>query len=302
MYASIPRASGVPLRGSYPVQFRERQRRTRLENAGVTRVVFGVAVVLYLCGTLAGLDRFPAVSQDEPWIASSGYKLATAGALGSDLFAGYHGMDQHHFVQMPVYPVLQAAVFRMFGLGLVQMRVLSVAFGLALLLVIYGLGREIGGERLGVLAGALAVVQPLTAPTAVRPIGILLLDSARMNRYDIAVPVFGLAALWVVLCEASGRRSMSCFLAGCLAGLSGLSHLYGAFWLPTLIALLALGGLTRSTLRAAGFLIAGFALVWLPWAIWVGLNWSDYLAQMRHRRVALRGLFAGVLPREYVFG
>src|SRR4029077_934999 len=121
-----------------------------------------------------------------------------------------------------------------------------------------------------------------TVPTAVRPIGILLLDSARMNRYDIAVPVFGLAALWVVLREGSGRRSMSCFGAGCLVGLSGLSHLYGVFWLPTLIALLALGGgLTRSTLRAAGLLIAGFALVWLPWVIWVGLNWSDYLAQMR---------------------
>ena len=26
--------------------------------------------------------------------------------------------------------------------------------------------------------------------------GILLLDRARINRYDIAVPVFGLAALW----------------------------------------------------------------------------------------------------------
>jgi hypothetical protein len=88
----------------------------------VTRVVLGVAVVLYLCGTLACIDRFPAVSQDEPRIASSGYKLATAGALGSDLFSGYHGMDQHHFVQMPVYPLLQAAVFRMFGLGVVQMR------------------------------------------------------------------------------------------------------------------------------------------------------------------------------------
>jgi len=248
----------------------------------VTRVVLGVAVVLYLCGTLACLDRFPAVSQDEPWIASSGYKLATAGALGSDLFSGYHGMDRHHFVQMPVYPVLQAALFRMFGLGVVQMRALSVVFGLALLLVTYGIGREIGGERLGVVAAALTVVQPLTAPTAVRPIGILLLDSARLNRYDIAVPVFGLAALWVVLRKAPGRRSTSYLLAGCLAGLSGLSHLYGAFWLPTLIAFVALsGGLTRSTFRAAGLLIAGFALVWLPWAIWVGLNWSDYVAQMR---------------------
>src|SRR5262245_21261075 len=131
------------------------------------RVVLGVVVVLYLCGTLAYIDRFPAISQDEPWIASGGYKLATAGALGSDLFAGYHGMDQHHLVQMPVYAIFRAAVFRVSGLGVVQMRALSIAFGLALLLVTYAVGREIGGERLGVLAATLTVVQPLTAPTMV---------------------------------------------------------------------------------------------------------------------------------------
>src|SRR4029450_12207189 len=110
---------------------------------GMTRVVLGMAAVPYLCGTLAYIERFPAVSQDEPWIASSGYKLATAGALGSGLFAGYHGMDQHHFVQMPVYGILQAAIFRVFGLGVVQMRGLSIAFGLALLFVTYAVGREI---------------------------------------------------------------------------------------------------------------------------------------------------------------
>ena len=35
----------------------------------LSRVVLAVAVVLYLVGSLAYLDRFPAISQDEPWIA-----------------------------------------------------------------------------------------------------------------------------------------------------------------------------------------------------------------------------------------
>src|SRR5215467_5197894 len=150
------------------------------------RLVAVAAVVLYLAGTLIYVDRFPAVSQDEPWIASSGYKLATAGTVGSDLFAGFHGMERHHFVQMPVYALLESVVFRVFGLGVVQMRALSIVFGLVLLGVVYVVGREVGGERLGALAVALMVVQRLTAATEVRPIGILLLDSARLNRYDIA--------------------------------------------------------------------------------------------------------------------
>src|SRR5262249_54412144 len=94
------------------------------------RLIALAAVVLYAIGTLTYVDRFPAVSQDEPWIASSGYNLATTGMLGTNLFAGFHGMERHHFVQMPVYPLLEAVLFRVFGLGVVQMRALSIVFGL----------------------------------------------------------------------------------------------------------------------------------------------------------------------------
>ena len=239
-------------------------------------------MAIYLLGSLAYLDRFPAVSQDEPWIASSGYKLATTGMLGTDLFTGFHGMERHQLAQMPLYGVLEGGIFRVFGLGVVQMRALSVAFGLALLFVVYGVGREIGGERVGALAAVLMVVQRVATSTEVRPIGILLLDAARINRYDIAVPVFGLAAMWVADSRRWSTGFSTVLLSGGLAGLSGLSHLYGAFWLPVLVAfVLAREGWGRPTLRAAWMLVAGFALVWLPWIVWVGLNWSDYVAQMQ---------------------
>ena len=240
------------------------------------------AVAVYLLGSLAYLDRFPAISQDEPWIASSGYKLATTGVLGTDLFTGFHGMERHQLAQMPLYGVLEGGIFRVFGLGVVQMRVLSVAFGLALLFVVFAVGREIGGERVGALAVALMVVQRLTTTTDVRPIGILLLDAARINRYDIAVPVFGLAAMWVAIRAGVRRRPAMYLVSGSLAGFSGLSHLYGAFWLPVLtVFVVVTEGWSRETLRHVVMIVAGCVLVWLPWIVWVGLNWSDYVAQMQ---------------------
>jgi hypothetical protein len=78
--------------------------------------------------------------------------------------------------------------------------------------------------------------------------GILLVDRARVSRHDIAVPVFGLFALWRAMRATAPR---ACFGTGLLAGLSSLSHLYGVFWLPILL-LLTLARFRRN-LRAAGW-------------------------------------------------
>ena len=62
--------------------------------------------------------------------------------------------------------------------------------------------------------------------------GILLLDSARINRYDIGVPVFGLMALMAFNRAERDRSDAWYTLTGLLTGLAGLTHLYGVFWLP----------------------------------------------------------------------
>jgi hypothetical protein len=82
----------------------------RASRAGepLARTAAALAVMLYLAITLFALNRYPIVGQDEPLIAAPAYKLATEGTLGSDLFAGYRGMERHHFVHMPVYAVIEA--------------------------------------------------------------------------------------------------------------------------------------------------------------------------------------------------
>src|ERR1700730_3894012 len=114
-----------------------------------------VALLGMLAYLLVSLDRlavFPPVGEDEPWIAAAPYKLATQGVLGSDLFTGYYGMERHHYEQMPVFPLVQAAIFKLFGVGVVQMRALPVACGFLLLLTVFAIGRQAGDDRVGTLA------------------------------------------------------------------------------------------------------------------------------------------------------
>jgi 4-amino-4-deoxy-L-arabinose transferase-like glycosyltransferase len=239
-----------------------------------------VCLAAYLVISLSYLSVFPIVGEDEPWIAAAPHKLATEGVYGSDLFTGYYGVERHNYQHMPVYPLLQAAVFKAAGTGVLQMRLLPVAFGFALLVVVFLVARQAAGARAGALAVGLLLV--LRIADGGGPTGILLLDRARINRYDIAVPVFGLLALWVFN-RAEVRRSSTGYLAsGVLVGLASLSHLYGIFWLVALATMLLIGRRWRVVSDSAlWLLLAGIAITWLPWLAYIATGWSDYAGQMR---------------------
>jgi len=239
------------------------------------------ALGIYIFLSFERLGSFPPVGEDEPWIAAAPFKLVTQGTYGSDLFAGYYGLERHNFEHMPLYPLMQAAVFRLIGVGVVPMRVLPVACGFCLLLAIAVVGRQVGGDR--VAAGAVALMIVLRIADGGDRSGILLLDQARVNRYDIAVPVFALLALWTFN-RASNEKSARLYAAtGVLTGLATLSHLFGVLELPVFVALTLAGRRSgRSTYRDASAIVFGFALTLVPWVAYVATGWRDFLGQTRY--------------------
>lgn len=266
-----------------------------MRNRGV-RALALVILLVYWAVSLDHLSVFPPVGEDEPWIAAAPYKLATRGIYGSDLFAGYHGLERHNYQHMPLYPLLQALIFRAAGTGVFQMRFLPVACGLLILPLVLALGRQMGDPRAGMLAMVLLVGLRLAGGWQGWT-GIPLLDIARINRYDIAVPLLGMMALWSFNRAERRRRGRWYVLAGGLAGMSGLSHLYGTFWLPSFLLILLLRGGRGALRRGAPYLlVAGFALAWLPWTIYAASGWDDYLGQMAF----LSPRFDVLNPRFYV--
>src|SRR5262245_37457579 len=78
------------------------------------------------------LANYRPVTNDEVELIAVAYKLATRGVLGSDLYAGFYGADQHFFITLPVQHVLEALSFWLFGAGIAQARGVSVAAGVAI--------------------------------------------------------------------------------------------------------------------------------------------------------------------------
>src|SRR5262249_38326304 len=137
------------------------------------------------------------------------------------------------------------------------------------------LGARLFDAWVGALAVVLLVFARWTGLTYVQLTGIPLVDLARIARYDPLVPVLGLAALHAWLsARDSGARAWY-LAAGVLAGLAGLAHVYGLFWIPALLLLTWRDG-RRSRL---GWLIAGAMLPWLPYLGYVLTDLPAWRAQ-----------------------
>lgn len=255
-------------------------------------ILLTLCLILYFwLSGLAGLDRFPKIHEDEAWQAAPGYTFWAEGRFGSDLFAGFFGMERHYYGFMPLFPLMVGAALHGFGLGLFQARLVPLGLITLTLAVTYRLGRDLFRPWHGALAVAILAGWRIAGPFAHLVSGIPLADVARIGRYDSAVPLFSLLALW--LFGATVKRSgpgwkgrelrpppsaRPFLLIGLLIGLATLSHLYGAFWLLALaLALLWLWG--RRCLTGLVLMGLGFGLALTPWLIFVASGWPDFLRQ-----------------------
>lgn len=213
------------------------------EPAGMRdRAALAALIVLYLTVSLAYLSVVPPIHEDEAWQASVGWKLATEGVLGSDMFAGLGRADERYYGFLPVHPALLAATFRVAGLGLFQVRLETVILGAAVLVLTYAVARRLWSPPVGIVAVGFLLFVRLDPVTRMTPTGILFLDAPRIGRYDVAVPVFGLAALLVFLIARERRTTSKAAtwwygLAGILTAAAALSHVYGAFWFAIILVL-----------------------------------------------------------------
>jgi hypothetical protein len=109
-----------------------------------------------------------------------------------------------------------------------------------------------------------------------------LVDFARLARYDIAVPCFGLIGVllilpWLLRRDAAGWRFA---LAGVAAGLATACHPIGLLCLATLVVLCVVASEGRAMTPLA-WTFAGFAMAMLPLVLFVYAGWDDAIGQQR---------------------
>ncbi len=151
----------------------------------------------------------------------------------------------------PLYPLLLAGTFKVFGTGIVVGRVLNLVIGVGVVVLVVLLARRLGGATAGWVAGGVAAIYP----------------PLLANDTTLLTEPLSLALMLGMLLALSYR---SWWVAAILCGLLVLSR-PSAQYLVVVVALWALWQLGWR--RSAGFL-AITALVVSPWVVrnWVQLG------------------------------
>lgn len=248
----------------------------------LTRALLIILLLVFWGVSLRHLTVLPLVYEDEAWQASTGWKLATQGTFGSDLFAGYHEMEQRYFGFLPLYPLALALLLRFADVGLFQARFVGVACGVLVLALTFSLAQRLYRDaRIGLIALFVLLFARGLMVSSLHPTGILFLDAVRVARYDVLPPVFGLLALHVYLTATRKNLQRWYFCAGVCSALAGLANLYGSFFFAVLIVLL-FWNRPRNLWRAIGAACLGF---FLPWLLYLGYVLQDVEAWRAQTRV-----------------
>jgi hypothetical protein len=224
------------------------------------------------------LANFRPVSNDEVWIMSASYKLAAHGVFGSDLWAGFFNAERHYFIALPVHHILQALVFRIAGADVTQARLVSLVGAVVLVWTVSWLAYRWYGLTPALLAGVLLVFWRSNL-TASWP-GLPLLAVARSGRYDVSA----VAWVWlsILLLDTHLRRPgrATALLLGITSGFATLTQFFGAAVLP-LVGLAWIWQRGRGALKGYTifWLLAGLAVVLLPYALYATLHYPDLVGQ-----------------------
>ena len=227
-------------------------------------ITAGACVILgYLGLTIVrALTEVPGV--DEGYFANPAFNLMQTGRMATTVMepegSPFTRIDQHTYWIMPLHPVFLAAWFKLFGFGLIPLRLFSVFWGLVALTSWFAIVRTLWGQhRL-----ALLVVGLLS-------IDYIFVVCASSGRMDMMCAALGSAAFATYLVLRTRHLMLAVLLSQTLIVMSGLTHPMGVlFFFGLLFISLYLDR------RSLGWRLVAVAVV--PYVIGAA-GWGAYISR-----------------------
>lgn len=223
----------------------------------------GAAVAVYLALAFgSALTKSPEI--DEGFFANPAFNLATKGWMGTTVLetegSALKGIHEHTYWVLPLHLVWQAGWYKLFGFGLLQLRSISILWGLVALAAWFVIVKQLSGERAAALlaAGLLAVDYTFVA------VGSL-------GRMDMMCAALGFAGLAAYLALRERNFGAAVLASHALVVASGLTHPNGILHLAALVLLTLY--FDRRRLRPAHFGLAA-----LPYLVGAAA-WGLYILE-----------------------
>jgi 4-amino-4-deoxy-L-arabinose transferase-like glycosyltransferase len=189
-------------------------------------IPFSLLLAVTLALGLLSLNRTPAPFVDEAWYANRAWAFIHTGRAFGTMDSGVLDKYDGYWTYFPVLGTLaHAAAIWTFGLSLYSVRLVSLAFGLVLLVAIFTVGHRFGGYRCGLVAASLTSVSSA------------FIYSSHLARHDILVSAFGFGAIALYSTDGSPAFSWRSVLCGLAIGLAMEIHPNAIIYAPVVSAL-----------------------------------------------------------------
>lgn len=199
---------------------------------------------------------------DEAWFASSAVNLVRNGFMGCTIVAEesvHQNLHLYTFWQPPLYFLTEALTFKLFGIGLFQVRFISVFWGLVGLVALYYLARELFDNDRKLLLLSLTLVGT----------DLFYLSRASDGRMDMMAASLSLIALALYVTLRKKNLYWAVFLSNLFVCLSGLTHPTGLLGLFVLIFLILYLDRKRVGLRIGVIGLVPYALGAIGWGAYI---------------------------------
>ncbi|MFH1125995.1 MAG: glycosyltransferase family 39 protein [Candidatus Altiarchaeota archaeon] len=164
---------------------------------------------------------------------------------------GYRPYEDFFMSQTPIYHYLTAAVFRFFGVGMIQAKIIPVIFSILSMPIVYFATKRLYGSKPALLSMLLFVSSP----------GVVANTQTAVLYSELIF--FSLAASYLFVEGVERESRWLLFLSGLSIGLAMFSRLFGAMLLPLVFIALILSR-RKDMLRFFVPILLGFLLVFIP--------------------------------------
>jgi len=171
-------------------------------------ILLGVYGAVFFLMHLYCLDKAPnPVHLDEPWLSDAALQFLKNGRFGFSIFGDLYGLDKDvGFGNIHLFA--EAMMFKLFGFGLYQARLVSFLSGLLLIWFTYLLGKKLYDRKTGIMS---AVLFSLSG---------MFVDVSHFARQEMMLALFMAASLYLYLLAKEKRSMILYFITGLLLALS----------------------------------------------------------------------------------
>lgn len=182
-------------------------------------LIFAIGLVIaYQAYAIGRIPSYP--TDDDGAYAAAGYQIWQTGKPGVSGYKEVAGMGRNIFVLGHLGAAVQGVFMKLFGVGLVAALLPSLFIGIACLVFVFLLGRELWNAKTGLLAALLLGLS-----------GVFFAAS-HSARPDLLVALFLLIGLWLAASASIEKPFCRLFFSGLVMGFSGDVHPNGFLLAP----------------------------------------------------------------------